>query len=235
MPLDDKAIISAVGEVLAQERAQRLTLEAKVEELAALLRQPGPEGKPGEQGEPGRDGLVGERGETGPQGPPGPSGEIGRDGRDGLPGIQGERGEKGERGEIGPIGLEGARGAQGEIGPVGPAAYAGRACGLWSETESYLAMDVVAQNGSEWRAVRDDPGPLPGDGWVLGAKGSRGKPGERGEKGERGMPGPIGPPGRSVVEFIIAGFEIGIVYSDGTVETRSLQPMFEAYHREAVG
>jgi Collagen triple helix repeat (20 copies) len=235
MPLDDRAIIAAVGEVLAQERAQRLTLEARVEELATLLRQPGPEGKQGEQGQPGRDGSVGACGETGPQGPPGPNGDTGRDGRDGLPGLAGPKGDPGPVGEQGPIGLEGPRGAQGEIGPIGQAAYPGRACGFWNATESYRAMDVVAQNGSEWRAVRDDPGPLPGDGWVLGAKGSRGKPGDRGEKGDRGIPGPIGPPGRSVVEFVIAGFEIGIVYSDGTVETRSLQPMFEAYHREAVG
>ena len=234
MPLDDRAIIAAVGEVLAQERAQRLTLEAKVEELATLLRQPGPEGKQGEQGQPGHDGSVGERGETGPQGPPGPAGEVGRDGRDGLPGIQGDRGEKGERGETGSIGLEGARGVQGEVGPVGPAAYAGRACGLWNETERYLAMDVVAQNGSEWRAVRDDPGPLPGDGWVLGAKGVKGKPGERGEKGERGERGLQGPAGLSVVRADMVGFELVLTLSDETRLVCNMLGAFERYHREAV-
>jgi hypothetical protein len=44
---------------------------------------------------------------------------------------------------------------------------------------------VVAFNGSEWRAMVDDPGPLPGPGWMLGAKGARGK------RGERGPPGPV--------------------------------------------
>jgi hypothetical protein len=235
MPLDDRAIIAAVGEVLAQERAQRLTLAAKVEELTTLLRQPGPEGKPGEHGEPGRDGSAGERGEVGPQGPPGPIGETGRDGRDGLTGIQGERGEKGERGEVGQTGLEGARGEQGEVGPVGPVAYAGRACGLWQETEHYLAMDVVAQNGSEWRAVRDDPGPLPGDGWVLGAKGSRGKPGERGEKGEKGERGERGVAGLSVIRTDMIGFELVLTLSDETRLVCNMMGAFERYHREAVG
>jgi hypothetical protein len=43
MPLDDRAIIAAVGEVLAQERAQRLTLQARVNELTDQLRAPGSE------------------------------------------------------------------------------------------------------------------------------------------------------------------------------------------------
>jgi HK97 family phage portal protein len=77
-----------------------------------------------------------------------------------LPGPPGERGEKGDKGEPG---------------------NSGRARGLYSATEAYAALDVVAFNGSEWRAVRDDPGPLPGDGWMLGAKGSRGKRGPAGE------------------------------------------------------
>ena len=104
-------------------------------------------------------------------GPPGP------------PGEKGERGEPGPAGERGLPGEPGQPGERGEKGEVGQAAYAGRARGLWNEAESYRAMDVVAHNGSEWRAVVDDPGPLPGDGWVLGAKGSRGKPGERGPPG----------------------------------------------------
>ena len=41
----------------------------------------------------------------------------------------------------------------------------GRARGAHDPAAAYFAMDVVAFNGSEWRAVRDGPGPLPGDGW----------------------------------------------------------------------
>jgi hypothetical protein len=51
----------------------------------------------------------------------------------------------------------------------------GRTRGLFDpKTKDYRALDVVAFNGSEWRARYDNPGPLPGDGWVLGAKGVRG-------------------------------------------------------------
>ena len=56
----------------------------------------------------------------------------------------------------------------------------GRARGLHNPAETYFAMDVVSFNGSEWRAIRDDPGELPGSGWHLGAKGARGKPGPPG-------------------------------------------------------
>jgi hypothetical protein len=234
MPLDDRAIIAAVGEVLAQERAQRLTLQARIEELASLLRQPGPEGKQGEQGEPGRDGSVGECGETGSQGPPGPTGETGRDGRDGLPGLlgpTGERGERGPAGEQGPEGSAGPTGSVGEKGDPGEPAYPGQARGLWNENENYRAMDVVTYNGSEWRAVSDDPGPLPGDGWVLGAKGNRGKPGERGAKGEKGERGPAG---LSLVRADMVGFELVLTLSDETRLVCNMLGAFERYHREAV-
>ena len=50
----------------------------------------------------------------------------------------------------------------------------GRARGLFDpKAKDYRAMDVCAFNGSEWRARYDNTGPLPGEGWVLGAKGTR--------------------------------------------------------------
>jgi hypothetical protein len=158
----------------------------------------------------------------------------GRDGRDGLPGLPGERGERGGTGERGADGPAGLQGEPGEKGDPGEPSYPGRACGLWSATESYRAMDVVAWNGSEWRAVKDDPGPLPGDGWTLGAKGSRGKPGERGEKGERGEPGLQGPSGLSVIRADMIGFELVLTLSDNSRLVCNMMPAFERYHREAV-
>lgn len=112
--------------------------------------------------------------------------------------------------------------ARGEDAPVGTV------CGLFDPAKAYRRFDIVTFNGSEWRAVRDDPGELPGDGWMLGAKGSRGKPGERGERG------PAGPHGRSIVDVVVSGYDIAIVYSDGAVLTRSLEPMLEQYYREAM-
>ena len=83
-------------------------------------------------------------------------------------------------------------------------------------------MDVVAHNGSEWRAVKDDPGPLPGDGWVLGAKGSRGKPGEQGPRGNQGPPGP----GITGVAAL-AGDELVLVQADGSALSVDLAPLRE--------
>ena len=106
----------------------------------------------------------------------------------GPPGPQGERGEPGERGDPGPGGEPGPPGDRGERGEPG---YGGRARGLWNATVTdYRAMDVVAWNGSEWRAEADNPKTEPGKGtnWLLGAKGSRGK------RGERGPPGPTAVP-----------------------------------------
>ena len=75
-----------------------------------------------------------------------------------------------------------------------------------------------AWNGSEWRAVRDDPGPLPGDGWVLGAKGSRGKPGEKGERGE---------PGPAIAELVLADAELVLTHADGSALSVDLAPLRE--------
>jgi hypothetical protein len=106
-----------------------------------------------------------------PAGPPGP------------PGAPGEPGMPGPSGDSGPAGPP---------GPEGPIAYVGQARGLWNAETAYRALDVVACNGSEWRALRDDPGPLPGDGWMLGAKGSKGDKGERGARGDKGERGERG-------------------------------------------
>ncbi len=141
---------------------------------------------------------------------------------------QGEPGEPGERGLEGPVGPAGERG---EKGAPGEPAYPGVARGLWNETEDYRAMDVVAFNGSEWRAVYDHPGSLPGDGWKQGAKGSKGKPGDR---GETGPPGPRGSPGVSVVKMVMVDYEIVLLLSDGTQLKCNLLPVIERYYQEAV-
>jgi Collagen triple helix repeat (20 copies) len=135
-----------------------------------------------------------------------------KDGKDGTAGLPGPAGDPGVPGERGPEGPAGPPGESGERGATGEPAYPGRACGLYSPSEAYRAMDVVAHNGSEWRAVRDDPGPLPGDGWALGAKGSRGKPGDKGDRG------PPGPEGRGIADLDVAenGETLVVAFTDGT-------------------
>ena len=222
-PLSSKAILSAVGELLAEERAQRLALAAKIDEYGNLVRVPGPQGERGMPGEPGRDGVPGERGMDGPIGPPGERGMVGERGAMGDPGRDGRDGRPGEMGERGLDGPAGPMGEMGERGPIGEPAYPGRACGLYSATEAYRAMDVVSHNGSEWRAVRDDPGELPGDGWMLGAKGSRGKPGERGERGLAGPQGPQGPAGNGLADIVVENGVLVFLMTDGRHRQFSLE------------
>jgi hypothetical protein len=104
-------------------------------------------------------------------------------------------------GAVGPPGAPGPAGSSGDVGPAGPpgpqgpVGYVGRVHGLWDPAGSYRAMDVVTFKNSEYRAVRDDPGPCPGDGWREGARGMRGERGERGSKGEPGERGLAGAAG----------------------------------------
>jgi hypothetical protein len=140
--------------------------------------------------------------------------------RDGEPGPAGPPGTPGPAGDAGP---------RGEAGPPGAEAYPGQARGLYQPDGVYLAMDVVSMNGCEWRAVKDEPGPLPGDGWMLGAK-----QGRKGDKGEPGRPGPTGPAGAAGVDAImVRDWSLVLAFNDGTQLTCNLFPLFERYHREA--
>lgn len=98
----------------------------------------------------------------------------------------------------------------GAPGAPGADAYPGQARGLYDPAATYRALDIVALNGCEWRAVRDDPGPLPGDGWTLGAK-----QGRKGDKGERGEPGRPGKDGTGISDMFIDGSVFVVVFSDG--------------------
>jgi hypothetical protein len=59
--------------------------------------------------------------------------------------------------------------------------------------EEYKHLDVVMVNGSSFVALKDHPGPCPGDGWhLLASRGSRGSRGERGFAGLMGLRGARG-------------------------------------------
>lgn len=177
----------------------------------------GNNGRDGIDGAPGKDGENGQPGRDGTDGAPGVDGQNGVDGKDGRDGLDVSNIEAvqdgaalelsftvGETRSIfelalpqGPAGQDGKDGDQGLPGEPGENAYPGEARGLFSEEETYRALDVVSFNGSEWRAKMDEPGPIPGDGWMLSA--SRGKRGDRGERGEVGKDGAQGKDGSSVV------------------------------------
>lgn len=112
-------------------------------------------------------------------------------------------------------GADGRDGANGVDGQPGNDAYPGEARGLFDPAAIYRKNDTVGFNGSEWRAKRDDPGELPGDGWMLSA--SRGKRGDRGERGEAGREGLSGKDGASVAAAYVdtKGMELTLTRDDG--------------------
>jgi hypothetical protein len=65
-----------------------------------------------------------------------------------------------------------------------------KVCGTYKADGVYKTFDVVMRESSSFVALRDAPGPCPGDGWqMLACGGKRGIAGEKGERGERGERG----------------------------------------------
>jgi integrin beta 3 len=213
---------------------------------------PGERGDAGERGPPGEPGQPGERGERG---------EPGQPGERGLDGLNGERGERGEPGADGKFrkpepwregvhydgdlvtcdgatwiaARDNATRPPGDdwilVAARGDDGRTGRVLGLYDPGRAYLALDRVSLDGSEWIATTDDPGALPGDGWVLGAKaGSKGRPGERGAAGPPGAPGQ---PGVGLAgEPRIEGYQIVWPLTDGKSVRLDLRPAFERFNEE---
>jgi hypothetical protein len=217
----------------------------------------GIDGKDGQDGQTGNDGAAGQDGAPGRDGIDGKDGRDGIDGKDGQDGI-GERGPEGPAGKFSAL-KEWARGVHYEselvthngssycavrdtaeeppgadwqlVAARGSDAPVGTVHARYTEGAAYKQFDLVAFNGGEWRAKRDDPGPLPGDGWALSAK--QGKPGQRGEKGERGERGPSGPAGPKIIEWVISGYQAVPMLSDGTAgPALNVREILELYHTE---
>lgn len=259
LPVVDQRLLDLAESIRAEE-AQRIALAGRVEQMEAVpLPQKGEPGDPGEPGPCGEKGEKGDPGPVGPQGDqgePGPAGERGEPGEPGPKGDQGERGEPGPRNFTPPDlwtdkvhyanalvlhdgstwcarvdtarqpphadwALVAARGKDG---------YPGQARGLFDRIESYRALDRVAHDGSEWIARRDDPGPLPGDGWMLTARaGSKGRAGDRGPAGPSG---PAGKPGRGIAAIEQDGWRMVFTMTDGTTEQCDFYPMLDRFRAE---
>lgn len=84
--------------------------------------------------------------------------------------------------------------------------------GTFEDGAEYRRLDVVAMNGGSFVALRDNPGPCPGEGWQLVA--GRGKPGPvvKGDKGDKGDPGRDA---SEVVGVYRDGDEIVVTLGDG--------------------
>ena len=135
------------------------------------------------------------------QGDPGDVGQDGKDGQDGQDGKNADPALVAKLVEemVATIPLP-------TDGEPGRDAYAGQARGLFDSNATYRAMDVVTFNASEWRAKRDDPGELPGEGWMLSA--SRGK---RGDRGDRGLNGANGKDGANPIALSFDGDEMKFI------------------------
>jgi hypothetical protein len=206
----------------------------------AITGPPGDQGLPGPPGEPGERGEAGERGDRGGPGEPGPPGDRGEPGPPGkLPPVrlwQGGVSYEGDvvvrAGETFQARCDTAQEPPGEdwtlIAARGETPYVGEVCGLYEPGRAYRKFDLVTFHGSEWRAKRDSPGTLPGDGWQLsGQTGSRGKPGERGERGLPGQQAPV------ITEWAVRGYQALPVMSDGSIgPPLDLREVFETYHAE---
>jgi integrin beta 3 len=238
-------IADALARMFADERRQ---LRALVQEQVLELRERLLALKDGDRGEQGEPGLPGE---------PGLDGERGMRGERGVQGDRGEPGERGPPGQLHPIEAwqdeihyagrlvhcDGSawqarcdtaeRPPHEDWAPValcGKDGRSGQARGLYDVDASYLALDRVSFNGSEWIACHDDPGVLPGEGWMLAARaGSKGKGGDRGAAGPRGEKGADG---IGVADIAVRDFSVILELTDGRSHRIDLRGMFERYHQE---
>ena len=216
--------MAAVAELRANAAEIRGTMEAMVEQRLAQIRRP----------------ADGPRGVPGPRGEPGPSGKIERVHRYVEHAVHYRGDIVTHRGSTYQARCDTAREPPHEdwtcvahAGVDGKDGRDGRSLevrGLFSNKETYKALDIVALNGGSFIAKRNNPGPCPGDGWQLIA--SQGKRGDKGERGLQGIPG---------VPVVIQKWRLDRdnyvavpVMSDGCegppLELRSL---FEQFHTEA--
>jgi len=114
-------------------------------------------------------------------------------------------------GEPGPAGQDGMPGPE---GPAGRDGATGEPRGKYDGKEFYQKHDRVSFNGSEWIARKDPPGPLPGDGWMLGAMGKKGRPG-------------VG-----IQNAVVRDYALVLEMTDGKAMTIDLRGMFARYDQE---
>jgi integrin beta 3 len=205
--------------------------------------EPGQKGDKGDPGEAGEKGDPGQAGERGQPGEPGQSGERGEKGDPGesapdptekvaaaaLEKLREDRLELDEKlfaatrrferlsaeleERLASI-TEGPPGPEGTPGRDGADGVTGEARGQYDASETYGKHDRVASNGSEWIAKYDNPGPLPGEGWMLGAQGKKGRPG-------------VG-----IQRAVTKGYALVLETTDGKAMTLDLRSMFERYDEE---
>ena len=105
--------------------------------------------------------------------------------------------------------------------------------GTYDAAAKYRRLSIVTLNGSSFVARCDDPGPCPGDGWqLIASAGRRGQQGPQGERGERGLMGPLAIVPRITSSNIDAGYNLNLIYTDGSTDSIPLRAAFEQFFAE---
>jgi hypothetical protein len=108
--------------------------------------------------------------------------------------------------------------------------------GTYDGDEEYKHLGVVMLNGSSFVALKDAPGPCPGDDWhLLASRGSRGHRGPSGERGIMGLRGERGAPAPTIQSWLLdrARYTATPMMSDGSIgSTLELRALFEQFFAE---
>jgi hypothetical protein len=109
-------------------------------------------------------------------------------------------------------------------------------CGTYDCNKKYKYLDVVITNGSSFVALKDAPGPCPGDDWhLLASRGSRGQRGAEGARGIMGLRGECGTAAPTIQSWLLdrARYTATPMMSDGSIgSTLELRALFEQFLTE---
>jgi len=105
--------------------------------------------------------------------------------------------------------------------------------GTYDGDETYKHLDVVMVGGSSFAALKDNPGPCPGDDWqLLASRGSRGHRGQSGERGIMGLRGERGAAAPTITSWAVdrGRYLATPIMSDGTFgPSLELRGLFEQF------
>jgi hypothetical protein len=108
--------------------------------------------------------------------------------------------------------------------------------GTYDTTVEYRYLDVAMVNGNSFAALKDNPGPCPGDDWhLLASRGSRGSRGERGPVGIAGLRGERGVAAPTIQSWQVDRsryLAIPIMSDGSTGPALELRALFEQYFAE---
>jgi len=108
--------------------------------------------------------------------------------------------------------------------------------GTYDGAVEYRHLDVVVLNGSSFVALKDNPGPCPGDDWqLLCSRGSRGHRGDSGSRGIMGLRGERGEAAPMIRDWEIdrTRYVATPIMSDGSRgSSLELRALFEQFFME---